>query len=636
MLAAAIMFSACCRRDNTHHQVTALITASEQMLEQENVDSAWALLEHAYDHAHRQRDARGVSEVFLAMARHHNMMDRPDSAIATLRRGLDVYPEAHDSMLAQYYGELSATYNIMGDMRRSVDYGLLALPLMRQYGSEEDVAITCGNMGISYRRLGQNDSAAILYKQGLEVAMQADDTESQAYLSNNLSVLYTDMGRYDEGIDYADKASEAARQAGDDVERLSAEANKGVSLLLSGQVDEAVRLLTKTFTAADSTNSTPLKLKTINYLLKALMEKREWAKADTYLKRGEELAAQLPQGGTASAGILEAKMIVQTEQGRYAEALQTISQLEQLMQQQQVIPRHKLLASKGRCLAALGLYREAYHLQLRAATESDSLKSREVNAKLDELTTNYRVMEKQLEVSRLNAQQVKNQYHISILLSLLCLSLLGVALLLLFLRHRRKQAQMRETRRYVEGVEQERTRFARELHDGACNELLAIGLQLRAPQPDVLAAGSQIATLRAHLRNLSHELMPPQFTDGVCLNEALGYYFSHLEQPDIRFRTEGSGWEHIPANVAYQFYRIAQEAMGNVIVHQPKAKTEVILSYCQPHLKLLITSEGDVLVGDGTGIGMQSMTDRASSIQALLNTQVMANRFVVEADYGKP
>lgn len=636
MVAAAIMFSACGRRGDDRQHVTALIAASEQMLEQENVDSAWALLEHAYDEASRHHDGCALAETCLAMARHHNMMDRPDSAIASLKHGLAIYPEAHDSLLAQYYGELSATYNITGDMRRSVGYGRLALPLMRRYGTPEDVAITCGNMGISYRRLGQNDSAAILYQQGLQVAMQADDAESQAYLCNNLSVLYADIGRYDESIDYANKGAEAARQVGDEVERLSAQSNKGVALLLSGQADEAVSLLTETFAAADSTNSTPLKLKTINYLLKALMEKREWALAEAYLQRGEALAAQLPQAGTASAGILEAKMIVQTEQGRYAEALQTIARLESLMQQQQVMPRYRLLAQKARCLAALGHYPEAYRLQRKSSAESDSLKSREASAKLDELTTSYRVMEKELELSRLHAQQTKNRHKISLLLALLLLSLLVVALLLLFLRQRRQQAQMRETRRYVDGMEQERSRFARELHDGACNELLAIGMQLRAPQPDVSQVGRQVSTLRTQLRNLSHELMPPQFSDGVLLHEALGHYLSHLELPGLSFQAEGTGWEQLPANVAYQYYRIAQEAIGNIIVHQAEPQVQVSTRCQLPRLQLLITSRGSALPGDGTGIGLQSLRDRASSIGAQFSTHTDADVFTLRVDYGTP
>ena len=131
-----------------------------------------------------------------------------------------------------------------------------------------------------------------------------------------------------------------------------------------------------------------------------------------YLQRGEEIAAQLPPGNTAAAGILESRMIILTEQGRYAEALQTISRLEELMQLQQVIPPHKLLGNKSRCLAALGRYDEAYRLEHEAAVMADSLHSAESQRRLDELATDYRVMEKELEVARLSARQARSQRSI--------------------------------------------------------------------------------------------------------------------------------------------------------------------------------------------------------------------------------
>ena len=49
-------------------------------------------------------------------------------------------------------------------------------------------------------------------------------------------------------------------------------------------------------------------------------------------------------------------------------------------------------------------------------------------------------------------------------------------------RIRRRQLEQRHemerTGRYLEGLEEERTRLACELHDGACNDLLGIGLSL--------------------------------------------------------------------------------------------------------------------------------------------------------------
>ncbi len=626
---AALLVAACHNLGAERQRLDSLIADSEQMLEAENIDSAWALLEQAYTFADGLNAPDAEAEVLLAMARYHNMMDRPDSAVACLLRGLDICPSAPDALLAQYYAELSATYNITGDMRACVEWGEKALPLMRLYGSDEDYAIMCGNTGIAYRRLGLQDSAAILYRQGLERAIAASDYGSQAYLANNLSVLYTEMGRYAEGISYADSAAVSAGLAGDEVERLSALANKGVGLQLNKQPQETIELLTTVFEKAEATSSTALKLKTINYLLKALIDVKQWTAAADYLSRGEAIAASLPPGNTAAAGILESRMILQTEQGRYTAALQTIDSLEQLMALQQVIPPFRLLNYKGRCLAALGDYRQAYSLQARSAALSDSIRSRENDANLDRLATDVRVMEKELALSRLSQQQARTQHAVALLAALLAVLAAAVVALVFYLRNRRSQAAMRETRKYVEGIEQERSRFARELHDGACNELLAIGMQLRRENPDVGDVTQQIATLRSGLRNLSHELMPPQFTDGVTLNAALAHYLSHIEQPEVSFHCEGDGWARIPAATAYQFYRIAQEAIGNIIVHQPEAHVEAALTLCGDKLDMDFVSTGAVVEGDGRGVGLQSLRERAESIGATLTTEQAPTSFAL-------
>lgn len=626
---AALLVAACHNLGAGRQRLDSLISESEQMLEAEEIDSAWVLLELAYALADSLSLPDGKAEVLLTMSRCYNIVDRPDSAIACLQRGLAACPSASDALLAQYYAELSATYNITGDMRACVEWGGKALPLMRLYGSDEDYAIMCGNTGIAYRRLGNNDSAAILYHQGLERAMSADDAGSQAYLANNLSVLYTEMGRYAEGISYADSAAAGAARAGDEVERLSALANKGVALQLSKRPKEAIKLLTSTLEQAEATNSTALKLKTINYLLKSLIDARQWQAAADVLSRGEAIAAGMPQAGTAAAGILESKMIIQTEQGLYPEALQTIGRLEELMKQQQVIPLHRLLNFKSRCLAGLGDYRDAYRLQAESSALSDSVKSRENNDKLDRLATNIRVMEKELQLSRLGQKQAQTQKAAILLAALLLMAATAMALLILWARQRRSQAEMRETRKYFEGVEQERVRFARELHDGACNELLAIGMQLRREEPDVDDVTHQISALRTQLRQLSHELMPPQFTEGVTLNDALGYYLSHIEQPAVSLRCVGEGWDRIPAATAYQFYRIAQETIGNIIVHQPSTSVEASLTLCGDKLAMDFVSEGQVVEGDGRGIGLQSLRERAESIGATLTTEQTTTSFAL-------
>ena len=63
--------------------------------------------------------------------------------------------------------------------------------------------------------------------------------------------------------------------------------------------------------------------------------------------------------------------------------------------------------------------------------------------------------------------------------------LAGVVLTVVFRRrHQNKVEELRLAQKYIDGLEKERARVARDLHDGVCNDLLGIGMQLSAMGPD--------------------------------------------------------------------------------------------------------------------------------------------------------
>ena len=616
-----VLFTACARQQNDVEQFQKLIDEASQMYEDDDLQSARLLLDSAMSVAKRNNSLEGQAEVLLNMSIIYAITDQLDSTLICLNNGMELCPNAPDSLLAMFYSEFVFVYLQQGDMKSAVEWVGRAYPLVSRYDNDDNFSIFCGNAGVAYRRLGQNDSAAVYYERGLERAVRTEDYAGEAYLSNNLSVLYLQNRRLDEAIMYADKAYQAAVQAGDDVERVSALANKGGALYIGKQYREAADLLTHAFSEADTMSYTQLKLKIIAYLLSALAEDEEAADVDYYLQRSDELIALLPPENTSVASILVSKLSILINQKHYVEALKTIGQIEKQMERYELMPAHQLLFNKARCMAGLGRYKEAYDLQFESNRLHDSLQFRENEAKLDELSTNYRVMEKELEVAQLNEKQALSKRRISQLIAVLAGLLAIIAVLLLWIRQRRQREQINEAQLYIDGIEQERTRFAHELHDGACNELLALGMQLRAQKPDIPEVCQQIGALRTTLRQLSHELMPPQFNQGVLLNEALAYYLSHIEKPAVNFKAEGSGWEKIPNNTSYQLYRIAQEAIGNIIVHQPEASVEVTLTNQEGGLQLFVTSKGEVCEGDGNGIGLQSMRNRANSLGGKLTTE---------------
>lgn len=60
------------------------------------------------------------------------------------------------------------------------------------------------------------------------------------------------------------------------------------------------------------------------------------------------------------------------------------------------------------------------------------------------------------------------------------------------------------------------------------------------------------------------------------------------------------------------------------MVHQPEATAEATLTYApEGPLSLTIVSKGPIEEGDGSGIGLQSLRERAASIGADLSTELL-------------
>ena len=493
VMAMLCITQAGCKHDSdTHQQVVNYITQAEEQLDKEDLDSSMAILRQAYDFSKDKGYTWGMAEANLNISRCFIMIGQADSAIAYLEKGMKAFPQMADSMLTQYYAELAVSYGSVGEIAKGKDYSLKTIPLMLKHGSNEDIATIYGNTGIYYRHLGMNDSAIYYYQQGLDVALKNDEYESQAFLANNLAVLYAELQRFKECYDYCQKAYDAGQKADNKEMQMRALMTRGAALVTELKYEEAADCLLDAYNQVKDGANPIIKLGILSPLIKAVYHSKRPEVNRQYqqlLQQGDQLYAQQAPNNINAANWLNSKMTLLVEQKHYQEALNTIAEIEEIQPQMQVVPQDKLYTHKARCLYRLGRYKEAYELQLEASLAADSLKNEEITNKLSQLTASYEMTQKELEVARLSQQHSRNQTRIAILAALLIALLAALGALALWTRQRRAQSQMRETRRWVEGIEQERTRFARELHDGACNELLAIGMQLRGDKADTDLVG---------------------------------------------------------------------------------------------------------------------------------------------------
>lgn len=587
-------------------------------------DSVGFFLEKAVECYGNSDNNDGKAKAGLTYAQYLNMLSRYDDSEKSLKTALG-YASGNDSLRALITAELMFLKISSGDMRGAVGYSHTVLPLLLQSGDTSSYIVACGNTGVAYRRLGMNDSAMAVYKNGLDIAMKFHDEESTSYLLNNLSVLYCEQERYGESLQYARQAAKHAEQAGAEIEYLSALANEGITYSKMGDSGKAVSLLRNAYDRGEAVNYYPAQLKTINHLLDAYMQLGRYDSAAVYIKKGEEMAAKLPPGNNGAAGILEAKAHLQEATGDYRGALATIARIETLANHNIVIPAYKLNVLKSRCHAGLGDYRNAYLLASEAREGLDSARSGEAERKLSEYTARFRTQEKELEISRLTESNLRQESHImkltAIIIAIAAIAVSGIIILLYRRRSTRQKTEILLARKYIDGLESERTRLARELHDGVCNDLLALGMEMKSGKPDSKQAIGQIESIRDNLRQISHELMPPSFKH-ADIDEILSDYISHISSENIRFtyEPEGKGWESIPPATAYELYRITQEAVSNILQHSGATEAKIALSLSADNcLTLAISDNGNnPAENEGDGVGIRTMRDRAASIGGTL------------------
>jgi len=180
--------------------------------------------------------------------------------------------------------------------------------------------------------------------------------------------------------------------------------------------------------------------------------------------------------------------------------------------------------------------------------------------------------------------------------------------------------------RLITAQEAERSRIARDLHDDVSQQLAGVaimlsGLKRSMLRPDSRPVNETLATLQERttslaeaLRLLSHGLHPGLLKH-AGLVAALKQHCAEAEKHHrltVTFKATDT-LDRLDADTALCLYRVAQEALSNVIKHA-RARTAIVeLKRTAGDVALDITDDGIGFVvpdGGATGLGLRSMEER--------------------------
>jgi two-component system, NarL family, sensor histidine kinase UhpB len=189
--------------------------------------------------------------------------------------------------------------------------------------------------------------------------------------------------------------------------------------------------------------------------------------------------------------------------------------------------------------------------------------------------------------------------------------------------------RLESTRRALAAQESERLRVAQELHDEVGQSLTGVLLQLERARK---IAGSEVTeevgeaqeTTRTSLDNVRRiaQRLRPEALDDLGLVAALTAFSERLgEQTGLRIERRLK--RELPP-LSYEeelvIYRIAQEALTNVVRHAGAGRAEMSLEQRPDQLTLRVSDDGRGLDGvDFEGGGVRGMQERALMIGAHLS-----------------
>jgi signal transduction histidine kinase len=183
----------------------------------------------------------------------------------------------------------------------------------------------------------------------------------------------------------------------------------------------------------------------------------------------------------------------------------------------------------------------------------------------------------------------------------------------------------RSRERLVSALEDERRRLRRDLHDGLGPQLASQTLTLTAArqllqqnpgQADrLLAEAIQHAQTAVNdIRRVVYDLRPPALDD-LGLAGALRAQAAEYEASGVRFNLSlPDALPPLPAAVEVACYRIAQEAMTNVVRHAQANNCALTLAV-DGALSLDVVDDGQGLPAERrAGVGLSSMRERAAEV----------------------
>lgn len=564
-----------------------------------------------------------------------------DSTICCCEEGLKYVDSDHSFPYIDLLVNLASAYFAKGDTDEALSRHMTAYREAVRVGSDPVMlSDVLAAVGLDWKRKSEPDSALFYYNKALELLDGLEGvSSSRSHVLTNIAILFTTSSRLDEAEEIIGEAVNESLKGNDIEEVIYAASSAGAIMVKNGNPAAGAEMLHKALRKSRAQRQLKYELKTLTYMIAMFNYAGNADSVVLYDVQARRLMEQLPANIPEVLGYKETEAKVFASMGRYEESNRILTELKDCSETSSQSPLDVLYLFMARNYMAMGMYSEASECYERAWAVSDSLHNDSVQDQLSNWSVKYETKEKELEIARLEDARLRDASSrirwIMVAVFLMMAFIIGVIYYILKRRSARRSEELMMARRYIEGLEKERSRLAKDLHDGVCNDLLGIGMILKNNVKDpgddekCQTVLSMVEKLREDVRYISHELMPPEFRS-TSLDEIMESYirkFSRHSEISFRFlkHTNGLSWKNIPDNISYEVYRIFQELLSNVVCHSGARSVSIELSLLDKELRLELHDNGRTRMKNSgnneRGIGLAVIHERLKAIGASLEAK---------------
>jgi len=594
-----------------------------------------------------------------------NYLDKDNKkAQAVLAEALSLSERLHYSAgMASAHRRLGYIHGQEGRYQEAIASYRKAIVYYREEQADADLLICFNNTAANFRQLGKVDSAIHFYLLGIRKvesfqpekvlpAIWKDMQVTYALLNSNVSGLYGNMGNVPKALQYGRKAIEVATTIKDTVRMVLSMVSISHAYTVSKDFQraypyakEAVRLgalagedvpLSKSLHVLSACYRGLHKLDSAVIAARRSMEYAKHSDLQLYITSFLDLA-----------DVYHEKKEYRKEESFLLDGLKQFESVDNVSFGRDVYER---LAMANYAMAN---YRLAFDYYSKSTVYKDSMLSRENRTKVAELDAIYQtslkemaLSQKELQLAKKDLQLHKIRYYMQIVIAALVVALVITVLLLLLFRQKKlahsreliaaqKEKEIQLLHALMQGEEKERSRIARELHDGVAGVLAAAKMQFSSmPGSEALmdTEGYQRGMILLNdamqdIRKTSHNLMPEVLLQHG-LDEALRRY-CHSAANSKTLRIQYDSWgpvDRYANNFELSVYRIVQELINNIIKHSKATQAIVQMARQGELLTISIEDNGVGFKQDGIidGMGLRSLQSRLRAINGKIEMQASA------------